>query len=280
MDAPAQQRIYEVRAEGKDGRVGGFGARGSRAEGEALLEECGHRYRGSTGWRRWWLEEIDTSGLWQPPPALKPRDRFRTRVPELETPPGRWPTVHVEVFDRDRLVAEYDRNYSMLRTFEPFRQGDRDFALISPNYTATSVLDLRTGQVIAAEEPAAGGFCPVGFYVPDWWDLHDGNKQFAGTLSWRPDDHEWPTGDFGFVWGCVWGDDSSWKVQYLDLSRVQDGVISRDDRFGYLRLATDPKLDMRDFIKCSSWEGHRRVEFYVEREYDIDTGHAIPDEEI
>jgi hypothetical protein len=34
------------------------------------------------------------------------------------------------------------------------------------------------------------------------------------------------------------GDDSSWKVQYLDLSRVQQGVVRRDERFGYLELAT------------------------------------------
>jgi hypothetical protein len=74
VDAPAQQRIYEVRAEGKDGQVCGFGARRSRSEGEALLEECARRYRGAKGWRRWWLEEIDTTGLWQSPPAPKPRD--------------------------------------------------------------------------------------------------------------------------------------------------------------------------------------------------------------
>jgi len=34
------------------------------------------------------------------------------------------------------------------------------------------------------------------------------------------DEMEWPSdGAFGFIWGCVWGDDASWKVQYLDLSR-------------------------------------------------------------
>ena len=78
----------------------------------------------------------------------------------------------------------------------------------------------------------------------------------------RPLDHEWPSaGDFGFVWGCVWGDDSSWKVHHLDLPSVHDGVIRRDDRFGYLKLATDPKLDMQDYIHCSSWQGERRVQF-------------------
>jgi hypothetical protein len=253
MVVPTPQRIYEVRAEALDGKVRGFEARSSRAEAELLLTERVERYKGATGWRRWWLEEIDTTGLWQAPPTPKPRDRYSTRVTKL-TPSGTWTKVRVEVLDGDEVVAEYNRNYSMLQTFEPFRQGDRDFALISPHYTGTSVLDLRSGEVIAAEPPASGGFCPVGFYVPDWWDIHDGTTQFAGSLSWRPLDHEWPTGNFGFVWGCVWGDDSSWKVQYLDLSRIQDGVISRDDRFGYLRLATDPKLEMRDFIRCSSWQ--------------------------
>lgn len=231
------------------------------------------------GWARWWLEEVDATGLWKPPPPRKPRDRYTTRVHEFQSP-GTWPQTHVEVLDGERLVAEYDRNYRMLQTFEPFRQGGRDFALMSPHYTATAVMDLQTGQIIAAEDPHDGGFCPVGFYVPDWWDLHDGATLLPGSLSWRPADHEWPTGDFGFVWGCVWGDDSSWKVHYLDLSRIQEGVIGREDRFGYLPLATDPKLNPRDFIKCSSWEGQHRVEFYVESHFDLDTGSMIPYDEI
>ena len=137
---------------------------------------------------------------------------------------------------------------------------------------------VRSPRRLAAEEPASNGFCPVGFYVPDWWDLHDGTK-LPGSMYWRPADGQWPAGDFGFVWGCVWGDDSSWKVQYLDLSSVADGVIRRDDRFGYLKLATDTKLEARDFIRCSSWEGERRVEFYIERGYSLTTGQPIPDED-
>ena len=112
-------------------------------------------------------------------------------------------------------------------------------ALISRDYTRTAVLDLASGMVIAEETQDASpgaGFCPVGFYVPDWWDVNDGSR-LPGSEHWCADD-EWPIGDFGFVWGCYWGDDSSWKVQYLDLTRVQQGVISRDARFGYVELAT------------------------------------------
>jgi hypothetical protein len=271
-------RIYEVRAEYANGRVHAFGAARTRPEAEDLLRESTRRAE-ATGvqYQRYWIEEIDTTGLWQPPPQPKPRDRYTTRV-TTTTPPGTWTKVHVDVLDGNAVIAGYDRNYSMLQTFEPFRQGDRMFALISTHYTATSVMDLHTGDIIAAEEPASGGFCPVGFYVPDWWDLHDGMK-LPGSKYWRTADDQWPVGDFGFVWGCVWGDDSSWKVQYLDLSSVADGVIRRDDRFGYLKLATDTKLEPRDFIRCSSWEGERRVEFYIERGYSLTTGQPIPDED-
>jgi hypothetical protein len=229
-------------------------------------------------YERYWIEEIDTTGLWQPPAQPKPRDRYATHVTTAKKP-GSWQTVHVEVLDGETLIASYDRNYSMLQTFEPFRQGERAFALISTHYTATSVMDLHTGHIAVAEEPAANGFCPVGFYVPDWWDLHDGTK-LPGSMNWRPADDEWPTADFGFVWGCIWGGGSSWKVQYLDLSQVADGVIRRDDRFGYLKLATDPKLQPRDFIiRCSSWQGERRVEFYIEQGLNPTTGAPIPDED-
>jgi hypothetical protein len=276
---PGTSRIYEVRAEyAKGSRVRAFGVRRTRPESEVLLGESIRRAEAAgIKYERHWIEEIDTTGLWQPPTQPKPRDRYTTRVTTAKKP-GSWQTVHVEVLDGETVIASYDRNYRMLQTFEPFRQGDRVFALISTHYTATSVMDLHTGQIVAAEEPAANGFCPVGFYVPDWWDLHDGTK-LPGSMLWRPSDDEWPTGDFGFVWGCIWGDDSSWKVQYLDLSQVADGMIRRDDRFGYLKLATDPKLEPRDFIRCFSWQGERRVEFYIERGFNLTTGAPIPDED-
>jgi len=76
-------------------------------------------------------------------PYTRPRERFATRVETVSDP--REPTkVRVEILDGDRAIASYDRNYSMLSTFEPFRQGDRDYALISPHYTATSVIDLQS----------------------------------------------------------------------------------------------------------------------------------------
>ncbi len=267
--------IYEVRASRED-RVHSFGVRPSHDEAQALLEESRARVEAIGGRNdRYWVETIDTTGMFELPSKPTPRDRYTTRVTRT-SPEGAWTTVHVDVLDGDRVVAAYDRNHSMYDTFEPFRQDDREFALIAPHYTATSVLDLATGEIVAGEEPSPDGFCPVGFYVPDWWDIHDGSVQ-PGSLYWSGD-MEWPRGDFGFVWGCLWGDDSSWKVQYLDLSRVQQGELVRDERFGYVELATHPKLSAREFIRCSSHEGQLQVTFSVLQRFDLATGRSQPTE--
>jgi hypothetical protein len=221
---------------------------------------------------RWWVEEIDVTDLFTVPSRPMPRERFSTRAKEVETGDGHVNELHVDVLDQcGQAVASYHRNYpNLFRTFEPFRQGDRLLALFSSDYTATSVMDLSTGKVVASEDPDSMGFCPVGFYVPDWWDIHDGSI-LPGSGSWN-DTFELPKGDFGFVWGCIWGDDGSWKVQFLDLSRVQDGMLVRDERFGYLELASHPKLDPREFIRCSFDGKSCTVTFSVLSSYDIATG--------
>jgi hypothetical protein len=120
--------------------------------------------------------------------------------------------------------------------------------------------------------------------VPDWWDVND-DSIIPGSEYWNPD-HEWPNGDFGFVWGCHWGDDGSWKVQYLDLSRVQQGVVRREERFGYVELATfgfkSPCLTLnpeapgksapRHFIDVSRRDGVAQVTFPVEMRFSLESG--------
>jgi hypothetical protein len=224
------------------------------------------------------------------PDRPKPRDRYCIGAVPLVADPGQWPSTRIEVFRRDATtnalerMCEYVRNFNVFETFEPFRQGDRDFALVSRDYTRTAVLDLATGEIIA-EEPAdtspGAAFCPAGFHVPDWWDVHDGSV-IPGSEYWSPD-REWPTGQFGFVWGCHWGDDASWKVQWLDLSRIREGLIAREERFGYVELDTDgfhnpclardppPALGSAAprFIHVSRHGGRERVRFVVEMEFEV-----------
>ena len=274
-----------------------FGAFRTRAEAEAEIASLVTREMNGGNWaeqyhnRGFAIRETLVQTDFEIPPRSKPRDRYFVRGTRKENRPGTWPSTVVEVFRRasargePEKVAEYERNYGMLHTFEPFRQGDREFALISPQYTGTSVMDLATGGVIAEEPHSSTGFCPVGFYVPDWWDVHD-ESVIPGSEFWNAD-CEWPSGEFGFVWGCVWGDDSSWKVQYLDLNGIRDGAIRRDERFGYVELATSghgspyftPEVallprgsDPPPFIRLERWEGTTNVTFAVEMQFDLGSG--------
>jgi hypothetical protein len=155
--------------------------------------------------------------------------------------------------------------------------------LYSREYTATRIMALPSCQDIGGEEPDSWGFCPVDFYVPSYidretvnWDdtvhRHRVNEppqelQRAGSVTMYPGDPKtgqriavekptYPIGPlayypFGFVAGCIWGDDGSWKIQYLDLSGVEKGVLRRDARFGYLEMPKDLTLrqaiDMDDY---------------------------------
>ena len=274
------EMIFDVVADGPKKDAQSFGARRSRGDAEAHLDRQVELYKRSA-WRNFRIEEVDTTGLFQLPSRPTPRERYSidTIVTE-KSPHGHPRRVHVDIHDGDRIVGSYDRDYAMLRTFEPFRQGERDYALISPQYTTTAVMDLQTGEIVAAEEPHSSGFCPVGFYVPDWWDVH-ARLEESGTLPgsgrWKPE-YEWASGSFGFLWGCIWADDWSWKVQHLDLSRVCDGTLQREERFGYLVLDTGEAegreiwRDAREFIRVSNYGGVWKVDFRTRQSFDLTTG--------
>lgn len=230
--------------------------------------------------------EVDTD--FEIPARPAPRDRFCARTNAQE---GVSDCIHVEVLERTPLElaqrARYTRNHAMFATFEPFRQHGRHFALVSRDYTKSAVLDLDSGKIIAEEPDEKSAFCPVGFYVPDWWDLHD-DSTLPGSPTWSKD-HEVPDGTYGFVWGCLWGDDSTWKVQWLDLSRIAEGVLTREERFGYVELSTrdwhSPALTLNPpppggsapppFIQVRIREGQARACFDVPMDFDLSTGRAV-----
>jgi len=238
------------------------------------------------------IREVVVDTDFEIPTRPKPRDKYCVRATPFDREGGGWRCTKVDVLRRtDAIggvapVATYERNHSMYATFEPFRQGGRDYALISRDYTRTAVLDLATGEVVA-EETAGSGFCPVGFYVPDWWDEND-DSTLPGSKCWSSDS-EWPDGSFGLVWGCIWGDDSSWKVQWLDLSDVAKGIVRREERFGYLELGTQgyhsPCLTLAPpppegsrpppFVSFERYDDRRIVRFHVEMRVDLETGQPL-----
>lgn len=244
--------IYEVWYTGYKDKVNYWNAARTHAGAEEFVATCG---QGSGAHLRKdiFIKEVEVTTDFQIP-RRDLRERYQRTFTRRGVKPGAWKVCDCLVvkYDLDNwdsaneqeppseVVAEYTYNYPNPPTFEVFRQGDLHYALISTDYTASAVLDLQTGEVIAEEPHDTWGFCPVDFYVPDWWDVHDGSI-IPGSHYWDDDD-EWPVGDFGFVAGCVWGDDSSWKIQYLDLSDISKGIIRREDRFGYVELASGQKL--------------------------------------
>lgn len=283
-------RVYGVHA-GREKDVH-FGTFRTESEARARIEELNQRQMHGENWAARYHDQgfevrpVEVQTEFVIPNPLKPRDAFWVDIREPDDEDSSAGSV-VDVYRRDdaggERVATYRRNHGFYSTFEPFRQGNRNFALISRNYTTTGVLDLDSGEVIAEEPIDSFGFCPVGFYVPDWWDVRDG-RTIPGCHYWG-EDYEWPIGTFGFVWGCQWGDDSSWKVQYLDLSQVADGILRRDARFGYAELACSqrdepwrypeaPAVPSKppSFIRVSRSKGRQQVTFALETRFDIERG--------
>jgi hypothetical protein len=271
-----------------------FGSFRTRSEAEVAIDRLQAKEMHGANWAANYhdggfvIRERVVETDFEIPQRPKPRDRFCTRTSAVEGLVG---CIDVEVLERtpqDFVVrARYTRNHAMFDTFEPFRQRGRDFALVSRDYCKTAVLELATGEIIAEEPDGKWGFCPVGFYVPDWWDLHD-DSILPGSPSWSKE-RELPDGSFGFVWGCVWGDDSTWKVQWLDLSRVAEGVLAREERFGYVELSTrdwrSPALLLDcplpggtappPFIKVRLNEGEVLASFDVLMDFDLSTGQPV-----
>lgn len=236
---------------------------------------------------------------------------------EIQYRPGAWHGLKVGVFRRggggeEEQVGEYERNYpSLLRTFAPFRAGGRDLALYSPDYTATRLLELPSCRDIGGEERSESGFCPAEFFVPYYVDLEsrvdDGpprrhRKQMptpedlrarTQAVTWPPTSirpgrveqhHTAPVGPlthhpFGFVAGCIWGDDSSWKLQYLDLSRAAEGVLAREERFGYLELPDgiplERVIDLIDYQSDPGEDYAHHVRITLTHRYDLRDGRLV-----
>lgn len=192
--------------------------------------------------------------------------KFGVTVQVVDHGSGRWQTARAEIYERDgdttRGIGCYDRNHSgwVESTFAPFEQDGRWYALYAPDYTSTRVMELPSCKDLGGEEPHSNGFCPVDYYVP--YD-HAAVKK-AGDA-----------GRFGFVAGCIWGDDSSWKIQYLDLSEVARGVIVRKDAFGYIPMPS--RIERLADCVSLDWysKEYPRAEISIGVTYDLARGTKI-----
>lgn len=193
-----------------------------------------------------------------------PHTPFSVAYTPIDNGKGYWNSYRIEVFRDDVKIGEYTRNYPSfaVRTFHPFQHKGTWYALYSKDYTATRVARLTdTFEDWCGEEPDSIGFCPVEFFVPrgsqeeytfkdekrdyiSWFDAeYDDEDEFVSEAGEKP--ILWAT--YGFLSGCIWGDDSSWKLRYIDFSELENKVLKIEERFGYWELASD--LTIRQSIR-------------------------------
>lgn len=169
---------------------------------------------------------------------------------------GVWHNQLIGVFgitegNEKEQVGEYERNYpEFYHTFYPFKIKDEWLALYSPIYNISRLMSLPGCKDIGGETSQEKGFCPVDFYVPRYRIgslLIKGKKESIYLEEHSIEDPAELSAPgvnyseilyyaFGFVAGCQWGDDMSWKVQYLDLRAADQGILKREEKFGRLEL--------------------------------------------
>ncbi len=211
---------------------------------------------------------------------------------------------------QEELVGEYERNYALLNTFCCFRKDDREYALYSPNYSATRIMELPSCKDLGGEETSSNGFCPTDYYVPSYIDreitwhnglvarsrVHEPRPENLKPEVWKAtvldaktgekievEDRSYPVSSllyypFGFVAGCLWGDDSTWKIQYLDLSEADKGIVKRDERFGYIVLPE--KLRLKEAVDMSDYDPddkdpYTKISITITKRFDLDTGESV-----
>lgn len=230
-------------------------------------------------------------------------------IGKIDYPPRTYPTgevmpvingLRVGVFrvenGQEEQIGEFERNFwALADTFCHFIKDGKDYALYSPEYTTTRLMELPSCKDIGGEEPSGSGFCPVEFFVPtyvetefvDWKGTshrsRHNNSNLEELVSSKAFTIVTPLQfyPFGFVLGCIWGDDATWKIQYLDLSQAEQGILKREERFGYIAVRKD--VSLRDAIDMGGYdpttpsytEGcNHRITITICQQFDLRDGKA------
>jgi hypothetical protein len=219
--------------------------------------------------------------------------RFRVEAIAKTVPGQRRQGAIVRIFDGDSEIGSYERDNAAFarETFEPFELEGAWYALYARDFTASRVMSLPDCRDLGGEEPHTRGFIPVEFWVPRYrpavidqggfrfetWGFEstlekyaqtDTKDEFGRPMAIGP----WQSLDFGFVAGCIWGDENTWKLEVIDVSGAKDGIISRTERFGYLELAGT----IADSVTLSRDPGGRlRATILRQQDWDALTGRLV-----
>lgn len=178
-------------------------------------------------------------------------------IDKIDNGKGYWNYQIIGVFDGDTKVGEYQYNYHSGCPFYAFEQNGEWFALACvEQYTALKIMKLPSCEVIGGEEPHSGGFCSIEVYVPRYYECQISEYTYRFFDDAEAEEKAHPFyADFAFRSGCVWGDDTSWKLEMLDISQAHKGILEIKD-IGYIELAPDLKL--RDCLRLD-WDDCDKV---------------------
>lgn len=234
------------------------------------------------------------------------------RITTKKNKGDQWDSKIVEIFTSDNKtkLGEYERIYPSFgeATFCPFQIEDQWYALYSYDYQKTSVMKLPSCEKWCEVEDDE--FCPTEHYVPRYrtqvskeprksgdpedfykfWVI-EGSRDFDGYWEDNKDFNGYEDKDYkygpikflskGFVSGCYWGDDSSWKIGYLDLSGIpKKKIIKKPYKFGELHLPDGMKL--RDAIEFYFYDfdpvAHDKIRITHTSYFNLKDGKNIDDE--
>lgn len=220
---------------------------------------------------------------------------------------GYWNYSRMGIFDGENKIGEYVRKYSAYgeKTFFPFEKDGKWYAIYSEDYTCTYLMSLPDCKKIGGEEPKSNGFCPVEYYIPryrkmiffgkteeqmilnkipkeNWhWvskddismlfdnedEEFDNKNEFIEEKDYKIESDIYYYLGMAFVAGCVFGDDSSWKLQRLDLTNVDKGIIKRTDDFGYVEL---PPYPLKECVRLNDYGNY--ITLHIQKHYAFKDG--------
>ncbi len=157
-------------------------------------------------------------------------EKYYLKTSKVENKPGQWNSVLCEIYNsKDEKLGEYLRHYYSFAfsTFFPFSSNGKDYALYSADYNTISVMNLPNCTPVELKPECIeqlNHFCPVEVYVPRFED-HDKYRSQIHSSDEKYEEGYSGFSTLAFVTGCVWGDDSSWKLNLLDLSNIENGEL-------------------------------------------------------
>ena len=224
-----------------------------------------------------------------------PGTPFIIETEPVQNKPGTWNSTKVSIYRDENLIGEYIRNFMDHgpETFYPFIVDNEWYALYSADYTSTRVMKLHDDRIEdwCGETGRENGFCPVEYYVPRYNQMQytlvagETEKVFGVYITDCDTENdaefleEQTTKNFvsmhycnfGFMSGCIWGDDSSWKMRYIDLAQIPNKMLSITEKFGYWELPSGTKL--KQCVHMENWEpDHHWITLTGVQHFNLETG--------